>query len=79
VAGSNSVSIATGETFASKTKMSGRSLLSRSMPVFSDRTVWGNLQALLVVRSCSANASLMVCSVVGIRQLVTDYVGRVLR
>lgn len=66
VAGSTSFSITTGETFSSVIKMSGRLAPPFSIPVFSELTVCSEAHVRLVVRSASAMASLIVCSVVAI-------------
>ncbi len=65
-AGKTSVSITTGDTLGSSTRMSGRLALPLSIPVFSDLTIVESLQARLVSRRTAAKASFIVCSVVGI-------------
>ena len=65
LAGKISVSITTGETVGSLTKMSGRAALPFNIPVFSELTIFDFRQAWRVFLSSSAKASLIVCSVVG--------------
>jgi|HubBroStandDraft_6_1064221.scaffolds.fasta_scaffold60610_2 hypothetical protein len=62
-----SVSMTTGETLRSNTRMSGRRLLPLSMPVFSELTMSELPQARRVRLSTPARASLIVCSVSGVR------------
>ena len=68
-AGEISVSITTGETLDSITRISGRSALFFNIPVFSDLTALDLDQIRRVFRKTAARASLIVCSVVAIEDL----------
>ena len=66
-AGITSVSMTTGETLGSVTRMSGRFAPCFKMPMFSELTTPSCDHARRVVRRTAARASLIVCSVIGIR------------
>ena len=66
VAGRTSVSMTTGETLGSETRISGRLAAFFRMPVFSELITSVVAQAWRVRRRTAASASLIVCSVVGI-------------
>jgi hypothetical protein len=63
-AGSTSVSMVTGETVGSQTRISGRLLLPTNIPVFSDEMTLLLLHALRVERRRCASASFIVDSMV---------------